>query len=593
MTLDQMIVLTVLIGALTLFIWGRWRYDLVAVLALLVVALTELIPASRVFDGFGHPAVITVVAVLIISRALTDSGAVDAIGKALNAINGRPTLQTAALTGMVALSSAFMNNVGALALFMPVALQVCRKSNRPASEVLMPLSFGSLLGGLITLIGTPPNVIIALYRQRIQGEPFSMFDFAPVGLGVALVGIVFIALIGWRLLPIGRQSGMTADKLFEIDDYIIETRIPENNKLLVGNRLSQLEKSGKGDIAILALVRGGRRLLAPAPYEWLRAGDALILEGHPDALKDLVDKAGLEIVGSPTVKAENLSSERVGMFEAVVSPGSPIEGRSASQLKLHERYHVNLLAISRQGQSIRQRISRINFRAGDVLLLQGEVATMTETLAALGCLPLAQRNIKLGKRQRVLPALGIFALAIVLTALGILPVHIAFTGAAVTLVLTRLMSLREAYASIEGPIIVLLGAMIPIGRALEDTGTTALLAGALTDLASGLPHWAILGMLLITAMALSDVINNAATAVIMAPIAASVAGALGLSADPFLMTVAVGSSCTFLTPIGHQSNTLVMGPGGYAFGDYWRMGLPLDILVIFTTIPLILIFWPL
>lgn len=592
MTVDQMIILTVLIGALALFIWGRWRYDLVAALALLVIALTELIPASQVFDGFGHPAVITVVAVLIISRALTDSGAVDAIGKALNTIDGQPTLQTAALTGMVALSSAFMNNVGALALFMPVALQVCRKSHRPASEVLMPLSFGSLLGGLITLIGTPPNVIIALYRQRIQGEPFSMFDFAPVGIGVALVGIIFIALIGWRLLPIGRQSGVTADKLFEIDDYIIETRIPENNKLLVGNRLSQLEKSGKGDIAILALVRGGRRLLAPAPYEWLRAGDALILEGHPDALKDLVDKAGLEIVGSPTVKAENLSSERVGMFEAVVSPGSPIEGRSASQLKLHERYHVNLLAISRQGQSIRQRISRINFRAGDVLLLQGEVATMTETLAALGCLPLAQRNIKLGKRQRVLPALGIFAVAIVLTALGILPVHIAFTAAAVVLVLTRLMSLREAYASIEGPIIVLLGAMIPVGRALEDTGATTLLAGALTDLANGLPHWAILGMLLITAMALSDVINNAATAVIMAPIAAGVAGALGLSADPFLMTVAVGSSCTFLTPIGHQSNTLVMGPGGYAFGDYWRMGLPLDILVIFTTIPLVLIFWP-
>lgn len=592
MTLDQMIILSVLISALALFIWGRWRYDLVAVLALLVVALTGLIPPNRVFDGFGHPAVITVVAVLIISRALTDSGAVDVIGKTLNAINGQPTLQTAALTGMVAFSSAFMNNVGALALFMPVALQVCRKSNRPASEVLMPLSFGSLLGGLITLIGTPPNVIIALYRQRTSGEPFAMFDFTPVGIGVALVGTIFISLIGWRLLPIGRQSGMTADKLFEIDDYIIETRIPENNKLLVGNRLSELEKSGKGDVAILALVRGGRRLLAPAPYEWLRASDSLILEGHSDALKDLVDKAGLEIVGSPTVKAENLSSERVGMFEAVVSPGSPIEGRSASQLKLHERYHVNLLAISRQGQSIRQRISRINFQAGDVLLLQGEIETMTETLAALGCLPLAQRNIKLGKRQRVLPALGVFAAAIAITALGILPVHISFMAAAAILVLTRLMSLREAYASIEGPIIVLLGAMIPVGKALEDTGATTLLAGLLTGLASGLPHWAILGMLLITAMALSDVINNAATAVIMAPIAASVANALGLSADPFLMTVAVGSSCTFLTPIGHQSNTLVMGPGGYAFGDYWRMGLPLDILVVFTTIPLVLMFWP-
>jgi di/tricarboxylate transporter len=444
----------------------------------------------------------------------------------------------------------------------------------------------------MTLIGTPPNVIIATYREELVGEPFSMFDFTPVGAGVALIGVTFISLVGWRLLPTSRRGESKEGTLFDVDAYIIETRLPDKAKL-VGKALRELEKLGKGDVAILAMVRGNRRLLAPGPFELLKADDVLILEGHSDALKTLVDDAELEMVGSQTVSAEDLRSERVGMFEAVVSPGSRIEGRSAHMLQLHERFGVNLLAISRQGEPIRQRISRITLRVGDVLLLQGETKTMGETLALLGCLPLAQRNIKLGQPRRVRPAIIIFGVAILLTASGTLPAHIAFTAAAVTLVLTNLMSLREAYASIEGPVIVLLGAMIPVGRALESTGATDIIALQLVKLVNGLPHWAILAILMLCAMSLSDLINNAATAVIMAPIAASVAGALADPADPYLMAVAVGSSCTFLTPIGHQSNTLVMGPGGYAFSDYWRMGLPLGIIVVLTAVPLILVFWPL
>lgn len=592
MTADQILVVAVLLSALGLFIWGRWRYDIVAMSAMLVVAIAGLIPPAQAFAGFGHPAVITVATVMIISQALTNSGAVDTLGKQLNAIQNRPVLLVAVLTAIVTFCSAFMNNVGALALFMPVALQLCHKAKRSPSEILMPLSFSSLLGGLITLIGTPPNIVIATYRERLTGEPFGMFDFTPVGLGVAIVGVTFISLMGWRLLPSARRTSAKEGKLFDIDAYITETRLPEKSKL-VGKALRELEKLGKGDVAILALVRGKRRLLAPGPFELLKADDVLILEGHSDALKTLVDDTGLEMFGSQTVTAEDLSSERVGMFEAVVSPGSRIEGRSAASLQLHERFGVNLLAISRQGESIRQRISRVTFRVGDVLLLQGEAKTMGDTLALLGCLPLAQRNIKLGHRRRVLPATIIFGVAILLTALGMLPAHLAFTAAALVLVVTNLLSLRETYASIDGPIIVLLGAMIPVGQALETTGATQLIATQLVTITSGLPHWAILAIMIITAMALSDVINNAATAVIMAPLAASVATALDHPVDPFLMAVAVGSSCTFLTPIGHQSNTLVMGPGGYAFGDYWRMGLPLGILVVLTTVPLILRFWPL
>jgi len=591
LTTDQIIILAVIVSALVLFAWGRWRYDIVALLALLVVVLTGLVAPEHAFTGFGHPAVITVATVLVISQALTVSGAVDALGKRLSGVQNRPVLQIAALSSLVALCSAFMNNIGALALFMPLALQMCEKSKRPTSEVLMPLSFSSLLGGLITLIGTPPNVIIATYRQQVSETPFGMFDFAPVGLGVALVGVLFIALIGWRLLPRARQGGAKPGKLFEIDAYITETRLPEKSKL-VGKTLRELEELGKGDVAILALVRGNRRLLAPGPFESLKADDVLILEGHSNALKTLVDDAGLDMVGGQTVTAEDLNSERVALFEAVVSPGARIEGRSARTIQLHERFGINLLAISRQGEPIRQRISRVDFRVGDVLLLQGETKTIAPTLNLLGCLPLAQRNIKLGQPQRVLPATIIFGVAILLTALSILPAHVAFTAGAVALVLTNLLSLREAYASIDGPIIVLLGAMIPVGQALEATGATGQIAAQLANLAGDLPHWAILALLMVTAMGLSDVINNAATAVVMAPIAASVANALGHPIDPFLMTVAVGSSCTFLTPIGHQSNTLVMGPGGYAFGDYWRLGLPLGILVVLTAVPLILWFWP-
>jgi len=590
MTLDQALILIVLFGTLGLFIWGRWRYDVVALLALLAVAILGLVPSNLVFSGFGHPAVITVAAVLVISQALTNSGAVDKIGKKLAMLSHRPISQVAALTGLVACCSAFMNNIGALALFMPLALQMCQQDNRPTSEVLMPLSFGSLLGGLMTLIGTPPNVIIATYRQELTGESFGMFAFAPVGMGVALVGVAFISLIGWRLLP--NRMGAKPGTLFDITAYITETRLPEKSKL-VGRELREIENIGKGDVSILALVRGNRRLLAPGQFELLRADDLLILEGHSNALKALVVEAGLEMGNGQTVTAEDLNSERVGIFEAVVRPGSRIEGRSAAQVQLHERFGVNLMALSRQGESMRQRISRIPFQVGDVLLLQGETKTMAANLNLLGCLPLAQRKITLGQPQQLMPAIYIFMAAILLTALGLLPAHVAFTAAAITLVLTNLMSLREAYASIDGPIIILLSAMIPVGQALENTGATALLATGLAVITGDLPNWAILTILMVTAMSLSDVINNAATAVIMAPIAAGVANALQLPVDPFLMTVAVGSSCTFMTPIGHQSNALVMGPGGYGFGDYWRMGLPLGILVVLTAVPLITLFWSL
>ncbi|PCJ61488.1 MAG: SLC13 family permease [Rhodospirillaceae bacterium] len=592
MTVDQTALFAILLAALALFIWGKWRYDVVAIGALLAAVFAGVVPAENAFSGFGHPAVITVAAVLIITRALRNSAIPDLLVTCMSPFAGHTTLQIAALTILVAIFSSFMNNVGALALMMPIALQIANKTGLPSSVVLMPLSFGSLLGGLMTMIGTPPNIIIANYRTEYGGVPFAMFDFAPVGIGVAIVGICFIVLVGWRLLP-QRKGAVHTDTAFEqIEDYITEARLEPDSEF-VGATLQELEAIGQEDVAIVGLIRGERKLLAPSSFLRLQEGDILILEGDPDALRTLVDQAKLELIGSEGLSMETIRSDDVSLMEAVIPPGSAMESQTSRNLRLHARLGINMLGVARHGIPVKERLSRIRFQAGDVLLLQGETTALAEAMSELGCLPLARRDIRLGKKQRTLLPVGIFATAIALTAFGVLPAAVAFMGAVLAIVLFDLLSLREAYESIEWPIIVLLAAMIPVGMALRETGGTDLIGGIFVGASNYLDPPIILALVMIVTMLLSDVMNNAATAVLMAPIAASVAMGLGVNIDPFLMAVAVGASSTFLTPIGHQSNTLVMGPGGYKFGDYWRMGLPLDILIIAVSVPLILYCWPL
>lgn len=590
-TQEQAIVIFVLLAALVLFIWGRWRYDVVALLALCTAVLGGIVPAREAFAGFGHPAVIMVVAVLIISRTLRNAGVIDLVAKGLAPVQ-RPTLQVAGLTGLVALCSAFMNNVGALAVLMPVAIQSAQRANRPPSEVLMPLSFGSLLGGLITLIGTPPNLIIAEYRAEFYGSPFRMFDFTPVGAGVAAAGVLFVALVGWRLLPRERRGKPEREKLFEIEQYIAEARLPAKSDL-IGKRVRELEDMGEGEVAIVGIVRGKQRILAPGRTERLRARDVVVLEGDPPALERLIGAAKLKLVGGKDLSAANLRSDDVSLAEAVITPGSRLENRTARSMGLHTYYGVNLLAVARHGQRLKHRLSELKFRAGDVLLLQGESETMNDTLNRLGCLPLAERGLTIGAPRRLIPALAIFAGAITLGTLGVVPIYIAFVGAAVLLILLDLIPLRDAYDAVDWSIIILIGAMIPVGQALATTGAAELIANGVVAASGDLPPVALLAFMVFASMWLSDVINNAATAVVMAPIAVSVALSLGVNGDAFLMAVAVGASCTFLTPIGHQSNTLVMGPGGYTFGDYWRMGLPLGVIVAGVAVPLIAFVWPL
>ena len=456
----------------------------------------------------------------------------------------------------------------------------------------MPLAFASLLGGPVTMIGTPPNIIIATIRAERMGEPFAMFDFAPVGLVVAVAGILFTSLIGWRLIPSERRGQVSPESLFKIDDYIAEARVTEDSAAL-DQRISELEALADHEVTIVGIIRNEHRHLIPSGYERVRTGDVLILEGDPTALKTIVDLAELTLIGSEKPPVNDLRSDEVGIVEAVVNQGAAIVGRSPRSIRLRTLHGVNLLALARHGKPERRRLGDIRFQVGNVMLLQGITEHLPDILQKLDCLPLAERNLRIGQPQRLALAGSIFGLAIVAALIGLMPIHIAFLTAVDGLVLSKIVSLGEAYDAIDWPIIVLLGAMTPVGAALELTGGAALVANTIVASTAGLaPGWVLL-ILFVGTMFVSDVIKNNATAVLMAPIAINTAQQLGVQVDPFMMAVALGASCAFLTPIGHQSNTLVMAPGGYRFAYYWRMGLPLELLITIVGVPMILLVWPL
>jgi di/tricarboxylate transporter len=590
LSFDQIFLLSLLATVLALFVWGRWRYDVVAIGAMLLTALVGIVPPTDVFTGFGHPATLTVAMVLIISRGLQNSGVVDLMAEHVLRPLRSTTAHVGVMSSVAATLSALMNNVGALALLMPAAIRSAVSAERPPACILMPLSYASILGGMLTLIGTPPNIIVAAVRYEMTGSAFGMFDFTRVGGAVAIAGVLFVSVIGWRLIPKQRRARLTAAELFEIEDYVTEATISENSPA-VGRRLREVDdEAEEKDAVLLGVVRNERRLDMRADSRRLRAGDILLLEAAPEALEKLLGDWALEDVGADKEKAK---AAELSLTEAVVAPRSRLLGETTASLRLRRRYDVNLLAVSRASEPYRGRLRSFRFRAGDVVLLEGGSEQLPDAIAELGLLPLAERDLRVGRPRRVLLASGIFVLAIVLATLGILSLPVALAGAALTMVIAGLVPVGEMYDSIDWPVVVLLGAMIPVGEALAVTGTTTMIASGLVGVSAGFPPAVILAVILVVTMTLSDVINNAATAVVMAPIAVTVAEQLGLNPDAFLMAVAIGASSAFLTPIGHQNNTLILGPGGYRFGDYWRMGLPLEILIVLVAIPMLLTVWPL
>jgi di/tricarboxylate transporter len=589
MSLPQAFAFGIISAMMVLFAWGKLRYDLVALLGLLAAVLVGIVPHDKAFSGFADDIVIIVASALVVSAAVARSGIIERFLRPIAPFLKTVSAQVIVLVATVTVLSAFVKNIGALAMMMPVAFLLARRNDTSPSAVLMPMSFGALLGGIITLIGTSPNIIVSRVREELTGQPFGMFDFAPVGAGIALAGVLFLAF-GHRLLPGGRKGPAGIAAAFKLAGYTTEAKVPRDSPL-IGQTVGELQAASEDDVEVLMILRGRNRSYDPSAHSTLKAGDILLLEGEPEELERLVAKTKLELAKDPNKQEADTPVDDVGVMEAVVRDDSLLIGKSASELHLYRRFQVNLLAVSRRGERIVHRMRAVKLKAGDVLVLQGDLTTMPEALGELGCLPLAARDLQLGAgRHSVMPVVVLGA-TMVLVSLHMLPVATAFFGAAVVLLLVRALTLREAYAAVEWPILILIGALIPVSDALRSTGGTELIAGWLSRAADALPPFGALSLIMVSAMAVTPFLNNAATVLVMGPIAATFAVKLGYQPDAFLMAVAIGAACDFLTPIGHQCNTLVMGPGGYRFGDYWRLGLPLSLIVVLVGVPLIILFW--
>lgn len=587
MSFDQIAAFAILGGMIVLFVWNRFRYDVVALMGLLASVAAGIVPVDKAFSGFSDQIVIIVGSALVLSAAISQSGIIEAVLRPIAPYMKSTDGQIAVLGTTVAVLSAFVKNIGALAAFLPVAIQMSRRAGTPPSRLLMPLAFASLLGGLATLIGTSPNIIVSRMRAEIVGEPFRMFDFAPVGAGLAVCGLLFL-VVGWRLLP---ARDKTRDG-FEIGDYMTEVRIAPGSPF-DGKTVADLQRAAEDAVTVTAILREKSRRYVPSGHWLLYGDDVLTLEGGPHALKSIVDHAKLDLIGQKPSAEGTAKSADTAVVEAVVTERSRLAGSSLERLRVRDHFGVNVLAVSRSDQRIVLPMRRLRFQVGDVVVLEGHVDAVPVAMADLRLLPLAERKLRLGKVNSALIPAALLACTMILLAFQIVPVTIAFFGAAVGVVALGSLSLKDAYEAIDWPILVLLGALIPVSDSLRETGGTGLIADLLSTVAHGLPAYATLALVMVTAMLVTPFLNNAATVLVMAPVAAGFAQKLGLDPDPFLMAVAVGAASDFLTPIGHQCNTLVMGPGCYSFGDYWKLGLPLSILVVTVGTALITTFWPL
>lgn len=591
MTHQQALAFGLIVVTIGAFVWGRFRYDLIALASLLAGIALGVVPAKHAFDGLSNDITVIIAAALVVSAAFARSGIVEIALRPLIPHLKTEATQVPALTVAVTLLSMATKNVGALAILMPVALQISRRTGSSPGRLLMPMSFGALLGGLVTLVGTSPNIIVSQVREQILGKPFGMYDYAPVGLALAALGAVFLAF-AYRLLPRNRQPTVSMDAALAANAYFTEVQIPEDWSV-EKRRVADLHALAQGEAQVMALLRGGQRRSNPHPNTKLAPGDTLLIEGEPQALDELIQRAKLTLTRADKPAAMEEPTEEVRVVEAIVAAESALIGQSAQQMDLHGKHGVNLLAVSRSGFRMRQYLNRVKLRAGDMVVLQGGERGLPGALTELGLLPLAEREVRLGGVRRVAAPALILAAAMLLVAFQVVPVAIAFFGAAVVMIAVGAIRMREAYAALDGPLLLLIAALIPVSEAIQSTGGADLIGTLLSQVFRGQSPILALGAIMAVAMAATPFLNNAATVLIVAPVGASLARQLGLNPDPFLMAVAVGAACDFLTPIGHQCNTLVMGPGGYKFSDYPRLGAPLTLLVLVVGTPLIAVFWPL
>ena len=592
MTLHQAEAFAIIAAMFALFVTDRLRYDVVAALALAASMLTGVVPADKAFLGFSNPLIIIIASVLVLSRAVSISGAIETFVQRMTRAMRSTSLQILTLTSSVTFLSAVMKNIGALGIFLPIAIQAAERNDRSPSRYLMPLSFGSLIGGTITLIGTSPNLLISTVRQEAVGKPYSFFDFTPVGLPLSILAVAFLCF-GWRLLP-EREGDPSAEKRFTVEDYTVEARLPSSSPL-VGKTVADLEALGDGEVTVAAIIREHDRRYIPGNHWTIYADDLLLLQGDPTALQPVISQADLKLAGAAAM-AETPPQDKddsLETLEAVISADSPLVGHTLSSLQLRHRYQINVLALTRGDRRITARLRESHLRIGDVIVVQGRRSLLEEAIRELGCLPLAERHLILGQNRSRWSPLLILLGAVALVVTGVLKVEVAFFTAAMLVVLLGLISPRQAYAAMDAPLIIMLACLIPVGEALHTTGAANLVAQALTIVAHHLSGPGTVALLLVIAMVVTPFLHHAAAVLVIGPVAAALAHNLNFAPDAFFMAVALGASCDFLTPIGHQNNLLVMGPAGYRFGDYWRLGLPLSALVVVGGTVLIVLRWPL
>ena len=586
----QILAFAVILGTLAMFVWGRFRYDLVALGSLLAAILLGVVPAQHAFDGFKNDVVVIIATALVVSAAFARSGVVEVVLRPILSRLSKESQQVPVLAAATALLSMTTKNVGALAMLMPVALQQARRTGSSPSRLLMPMSFAALFGGLVTLVGTSPNILVSEVRERELGQPFGMYDFAPVGLSLTVIGLAFLAF-AYRLLPMQRAGQVALGEVLATQPYVTEGETPAS---FSPRRLSELRGRIGGDVNITALIRDGERNAEPHANTLVRPGDVLVMEGEEEALHRVMGDLKLKPHRHEHPLERNSRREEIRSIEAVVSAESGLIGSTARQFDLQGRLNVKLLAVSRPGRrAVISRLQSDPIRAGDILLLRGGESALPTALAEIGALPLAERQVQLGARRPLILPAAILATAMILVAMKVLPVAIAFFAAAVLMVAFKTIPMREAYASLDGPVLVLIAALVPVSEALRATGGIDTLAEALSDLFTNAEPSAVLAALMTASMLTAPFLHNAPTVLILGPVAIGVARRLHINPDPLLMGVAVGAACDFLTPVGHQCNTLVMGPGGYRFIDYPRLGAPLSLVVVAAGTLLISHFWPL
>ena len=585
---DQHILSIAIITLLGLFIWSKYRYDALAAGTLVILIILGVIPANQAFDGFAHPAVITVALVLIISQGLKNSGLTGLVGKLIGGRSFTKFQFLIFLLFIAAILSSFINNIGALAILLPITLNICQKMGWHPSRFLMPLAFACILGGMNTTIGTPPNIIISEYKSTISDAGFNFFDFSYVGLSVTVLSIIFIAIIGNKLIRL-RDDATSGSSLIDLKGYLFEVEVNESSSA-IGMTLSAFKKEAGEDTEVLGIVNENGGVKKVKNNLRIKAGQILVIKTPPDEISSILNVFDFSI----PKELHSFEDDDLEELEAMITPGSRLIGRKYDFFLKLAYEELNLLGLWRKGAKYRTRLTRETFKAGDVLLLgirDLDEEDVTNKIKHLGLMPLMQRELQtIPSRSRLLKGIIFFLISIILVTFNILPTAAAFLLCVLGFARIRIID-SNFYRDIDWPIIIMLAAMIPIGTALQTTGLSDVISTSISNVAGDMSLFWLLFVILVITMATTDIINNAATAVIMAPISAGIGMQLGYDVEPFLMVVAVGASCAFLTPIGHQCNTVVMGPGNYKFTDYWRLGLPLDVLIVIVSIPMILFVW--